>query len=381
MSHVVNVFANFFFFFESICHLDIRRKDDVLELSQIWDFRPRIVKSPFFFSRTFRLVGMKDEDAERLFVGGLARWNASRKVQELKDYWRSRRRVELQLYLLFGAVGAVFCNACVPLFHRDIPHQAVGEGGRYDVLDMSLMAKYIPNEEVIITDVRMAVIGILLPIFFIIFSTTLLFPHEPQSTHDGLSAWLTSAGLSALITTFTKRFVGRLRPNFYDMCGFNVQSMACEASDERITEARKSFPSTHATLSFCGMTIVALLLLRRLVQREMSRRMNAIEGTTGSFVATAICFASLPLALAVFVASSRVRDNWHHPSDVLAGSIIGFACASFCFNLFFGPVDFGQVARRRREMRRAYTRNGGGESEGERNNKIAKGGRGNMHID
>ena len=35
-----------------------------------------------------------------------------------------------------------------------------------------------------------------------------------------------------------------------------------------------------------------------------------------------------PTALAFAVAASRVRDNWHFPSDVVAGILLGGACAS-----------------------------------------------------
>ena len=37
--------------------------------------------------------------------------------------------------------------------------------------------------------------------------------------------------------------------------------------------------------------------------------------------------ASLPSCGAVFVAASRVSDYWHHPTDVLAGSILGIIVA------------------------------------------------------
>ena len=47
-------------------------------------------------------------------------------------------------------------------------------------------------------------------------------------------------------------------------------------------------------------------------------------------------FAGLfPVLLAVFVACSRVHDNWHHPSDVLAGAAVGGISAFVCFRYFY----------------------------------------------
>jgi membrane-associated phospholipid phosphatase len=37
----------------------------------------------------------------------------------------------------------------------------------------------------------------------------------------------------------------------------------------------------------------------------------------------------LPLALALFIASSRVVDNKHFPADVVAGSVLGFSIARY----------------------------------------------------
>jgi membrane-associated phospholipid phosphatase len=45
-----------------------------------------------------------------------------------------------------------------------------------------------------------------------------------------------------------------------------------------------------------------------------------------------------PLALAAWVAASRLVDNWHHPSDVLAGSAIGALSAVGSWALFYVGV-------------------------------------------
>ena len=44
----------------------------------------------------------------------------------------------------------------------------------------------------------------------------------------------------------------------------------------------------------------------------------------------------LPMALALFIAASRVVDNKHFPADVVGGAVLGASIASFTHNLWFG---------------------------------------------
>ncbi len=56
---------------------------------------------------------------------------------------------------------------------------------------------------------------------------------------------LTEIGAFTLVlTVFTKKIAGRLRPNFTDMCGWN--GYECMNSVHRAMSARQSFPSRHA---------------------------------------------------------------------------------------------------------------------------------------
>ena len=43
----------------------------------------------------------------------------------------------------------------------------------------------------------------------------------------------------------------------------------------------------------------------------------------------------IPVSVALWVASSRLVDHWHHPSDILAGSLIGSISALTTFNMFY----------------------------------------------
>jgi len=45
----------------------------------------------------------------------------------------------------------------------------------------------------------------------------------------------------------------------------------------------------------------------------------------------------LPTLMAMWIACTRIIDYWHHPSDCIAGSLLGFGCAKLAF-AFFLPV-------------------------------------------
>ena len=46
--------------------------------------------------------------------------------------------------------------------------------------------------------------------------------------------------------------------------------------------------------------------------------------------------ALVPACFAVWVGASRVHDNWHHPSDVATGLLLGGSCAAIAFGCYFG---------------------------------------------
>jgi len=50
-----------------------------------------------------------------------------------------------------------------------------------------------------------------------------------------------------------------------------------------------------------------------------------------------------PWSWAAYVATSRIVDNWHHPSDVIAGTFIGIACAVISYHSVFPHVMSSNV--------------------------------------
>ena len=159
-----------------------------------------------------------------------------------------------------------------------------------------------------------------LPLAFLTIITVFhKYSRVPKSS-AAISCLLFAIGLEELIVRTLKMYVGRLRPNFYSMCGFNKTTLQCMAPLSLQYEARQSFPSGHASLSFCSMGVLMWFGFGCLT--SLFRDINHLK----SKIVTLTAFS--PLLYSTFVASSRIVDNWHHPSDVIAGAIIGFVSAT-----------------------------------------------------
>ncbi|DBA04618.1 TPA: LOW QUALITY PROTEIN: hypothetical protein N0F65_012201 [Lagenidium giganteum] len=151
-----------------------------------------------------------------------------------------------------------------------------------------------------------------------------------HDTRDFLLSLLMSIGLSQMLTQFMKNMTGRLRPCFYDMCGWRRDVVWDGVSDlctlpKWEKEGRKSFPSGHASFAWAALFLLTLYLLGRSKLAAENRSECAYRGGRKTFKLFA-CFA--PTLLAAWVAITRSVDNWHHDSDILAGSLIGALSAA-----------------------------------------------------
>ena len=210
----------------------------------------------------------------------------------------------------------------------------------------------------------------------ILILITLFYPltkhRRMQEVQTAASTLFLSIGISELITQMVKAFVGRLRPNFYAMCGFDTMTKTCTSSVAYIKEARQSFPSGHSSLSFQGMVIVALFLVARIGLSKyymtaastsmidmgtINNKMDygAVSKNNASFLSWSTIYGLrkkqiqtlasilIPISYAVFVATTRLVDYWHHPSDVVAGVIIGIGSGFIAYHIFY-PVVFSMNA-------------------------------------
>jgi phosphatidate phosphatase len=137
----------------------------------------------------------------------------------------------------------------------------------------------------------------------------------------GYIGWFLYGGGMQVMTVETgKRVIGRLRPHFLAACfpsGPNCSTASneyivdytCSGNPDVINEARLSFPSGHASLSFYAATFTAMYLQIRMVWKSSKLLKHLLQ--------------FLVVMAAWFTALTRVSDYMHHWSDVLAGIVIG----------------------------------------------------------
>lgn len=203
-------------------------------------------------------------------------------------------------------------------FESPIPYQTTSSG---DVLlELDLNHKLISSETV--PDWLAVVLCIFLPLMIFISvgyrSTT-----RQGDIHASLCFYFVAVGTSWLLTDCIKIYAGQLRPNFYAMCEFDKDTLQCESDNKHlIRESRRSFPSGHASLAFSSMTALSLYFLGKVgIQHNVHLKPITLAKRL-------LYLASLlPILLAFFISASRVHDFWHHPADIVAGSMIGIACA------------------------------------------------------
>nr|CDS24719.1 phosphatidate phosphatase [Echinococcus granulosus] len=139
----------------------------------------------------------------------------------------------------------------------------------------------------------------------------------------GLVAFSFAAVL--LIVQVGKESIGSLRPFFLEACkpsnniGEAYQPVIiCSADNARlIEEARMSFPSGHSSASAWGAAMTAFYLQIRFPKCPIPM-LKAFFQISVAIIAYYICL-------------TRIQDNWHRPTDVIVGSMLGVAAAAMIF--------------------------------------------------
>ena len=96
-----------------------------------------------------------------------------------------------------------------------------------------------------------------------------------------------------------------------------------------LKDGRMSFPSGHSSISFGSMVPMCFFLAIEVFEPIKYRCV---------FRLIASC---IPIILAFTIAISRTRDQRHHFSDILAGSVIGATCAFVAVSLNFAAITYG----------------------------------------
>ena len=164
-------------------------------------------------------------------------------------------------------------------------------------------------------------------------------------TYHLVAGYLFGAALCQVLTDLAKFSVGRLRPNFLDLCRPNYDEIDCGTpmrpryvtnftcagnpdvfdladTEYYVNKARQSFVSGHASMSFQAMVFIVLYLQARVVNRDFP------------FVSLATPVLQLAcVTFSAFTAMSRVVDNKHHGADVAAGALLGVVTQ--CLNVIY----------------------------------------------
>lgn len=147
------------------------------------------------------------------------------------------------------------------------------------------------------------------------------FPMWIKNMAKFYGGYLLGINFVSIITELSKFTTGRLRPNFISMCNPNIdcslesnwgkyiENYTCSGDTDNIFESRLSFPSGHASLSFCAATYIVAYI-------EASPKWGKC-GIIKNFVQFLFILA------AWYISLTRVKDHWHHWSDVLVGAGLG----------------------------------------------------------
>jgi len=177
-----------------------------------------------------------------------------------------------------------------------------------------------------------------------------------SSLYNILIVFIFGLAVTQCITDICKYSIGRLRPHFLDVCNTTittsayqqskkcgtdiqplyVQAYECEGNkdlfsteeerESRIQDARLSFVSGHASMSFYAMLFSIIYLHTRLTNRNYRLVKPLIQLGCSLF--------------AVYTALTRVMDYKHHPGDVIGGSIIGITIAILTHLLSTGRFGY-----------------------------------------
>lgn len=196
---------------------------------------------------------------------------------------------------------------------------------------------------------------------------------------------------ATLFQAILKTFIGGLRPHFLAACqpiiippfpGSGYQSIwhtpdsVCNGDEKQIREAQMSFPSGHSSAAFAGFGFLALYLNAKFkilgnpnphhaasnpdrtspspphshaqtdnhglghdgVSKEKTEEKSSSQASHWKL----LLFVA-PWLIATTLAASKVMDYWHHPTDCIAGGLIGIVMAHLAYGMVYRGVYDARV--------------------------------------
>ncbi|KAF2026233.1 PAP2-domain-containing protein [Setomelanomma holmii] len=169
---------------------------------------------------------------------------------------------------------------------------------------------------------------------------------------------------SALFNSFIKIFIGGLRPHFLSICqptnppaipgggpskNWYHAAQVCTGDNDKVKEAQMSFPSGHSSAAFGGFVFLTLYLNGKFKILSSGRHFRDYYGSNVSqerqTAATHqrahhwkfVVFVT-PWCIAILIAGSKIRDEWHHPVDVVFGALVGILFAHVAYRMVYRSV-------------------------------------------
>ncbi len=161
--------------------------------------------------------------------------------------------------------------------------------------------------------------AVLMPL--VLLATTLWYRRPPTWTvvlldvHNAWLGLLASWATSGLVVASAKRALGQPRPSF---------------NAEPVSEARRSFPSGHASSAAAGFVFLAWYVAGHWNVVQASRPVSWLK----------MAVLGILLFVPLIVAATRVRDYSHFPVDIVAGLLVGSVVATCTYrSVFRWPGD------------------------------------------
>ena len=263
-------------------------------------------------------------------------------------YYSDRWQQIVEMAICISALVTAYWFNGWKVLDRPTPYQYLAQNDEY-VRD--LVHDEHLNYHYFVDNSSLHIVSIFVPLVVQTVGSLLLLQCQSpwfDELHGIVSCTCFALALDTWITYAIKCYVGYLRPVYYDHCVPFEDYHGCSIDKSFI---HVSFPSSHSSLSFCGMTLLALFLDRTWRQyRSRCRWIQAMESTPVKNNACDIFnllpvtywerFVSLflvmvPMAVALLVSCTRIYNNYHYPADVLTGAVLGGAIAVFCHSLWF----------------------------------------------
>lgn len=158
-----------------------------------------------------------------------------------------------------------------------------------------------------------------------LYKSRRMLPTKRDASH-ALLALVFSAAANDSLTEILKKLVGRPRPNFVQLAGYQPDGTFA-ATAANVREAFQSFPSGHTSMAFAGLLFFSLFIWREIQQLEFYR-FKVHHQSWGSLK---IVLSAGPTVLAAYIGATRITDYWHNFDDVVAGAFLGsvIACVAF----------------------------------------------------